>query len=261
MSDAPVVTQYDAATGIAKIIFNRPDVMNAIDVPTAQAFRAAVEHITAKPNLRCLLLMGAGRAFVAGGDVASFVPDPPGIVNALLDALHPAILGLRACSAPVIAVVRGAAAGAGLSLALGADLILAGSKARFVIAYDKIGASPDCGGTWFLPHKIGRTRAFEMMLLGQNLDAETALRVGLVSEVVADADLDTSAIALAETIASGPTQAYGHFKHLVDAAFETPLAEQLEAERRAFLSATTTQDFAEGVSAFLRKSAPTFSGK
>lgn len=256
----PVTDTFDNATGIARIVFNRPEVLNAIDIATAQAFRDAVLRVTAIQDLRCIAISGAGRAFVAGGDVASFQAEPEKVVDALLQALHPAVLALRACPAPVLAVVQGAAAGAGLSLALAADYLLAGDKARFVIAYDRIGAPPDCGGTWFLPRKLGRGRAFAMMLLGPVLDASGALAAGIVSEVVPQEELEARADALARKIASGPTSAYGHFKRLVDDAFATPLSQHLENERAAFLDCAKTADFREGVSAFLAKREPEFKG-
>jgi len=254
----PVVDTFDRETGIAHITFNRPDVLNAIDIATAKAFRDAVLRITARDDLRCIVLAGAGRAFVAGGDVQSFQAEPAKVVDALLEALHPTVMALRTCPAPVLAVVQGSAAGAGLSLALAADYLLAGDKARFVIAYDRIGASPDCGGTWFLPRKVGRRTAFAMMLLSPVLDAGAALEAGIVSEVVPGEDLDARAAELARIIASGPTLALGHFKRLLDSAFATPLAQHLEAERAAFIASTRTSDFAEGVSAFIQKRKPTF---
>lgn len=256
----PVLDEFDAGTGIARVTFNRPEVLNAIDVPTAEAFRDSVARVTARPGLRCVVLSGAGRAFAAGGDVASFGAEPARVVAALLDALHPAILSLRACPAPVLAVVQGAAAGAGLSIVLGADVVVAGDRARFVVAYDRIGAAPDCGGTWFLPRKAGRTRAFAMMLLGQTLDAEAAREAGIVTEVVPAADLDRRAEEVARRVAAGPTAAYGHFKRLVDDALAAPLDAHLAAERRAFVEATATDDFREGASAFLAKREPVFRG-
>lgn len=260
MAEKLVTESFDQATGIARITFNRPDVLNAIDIATAIAFRDATAHVVAREGLRCIVLSGAGRAFVAGGDVASFGEEPARIVDALLEALHPAILALRACPAPVLAVVQGPAAGAGLSIALSADIVLASDKARFVIAYDRIGASPDCGGTWFLPRRVGRGRAFAMMLLGQALDAEAAREAGIVAEIVPQAELDKRAEELARRIAAGPTAAYGHFKRLIDEAHAAPLDRHLESEREAFLAATRTADFREGVAAFLGKREPGFRG-
>ena len=256
----PVITAFDPVTGIGRLTFNRPEVLNAIDVPAALALRDGVQRLVAEPGLRCIVLAGAGRAFVAGGDIAAFAAEPARVVDELLDALHPAILALRATPAPVLAVVQGAAAGAGLSLVLGADLVVAGDRARFVIAYDRVGASPDCGGTWFLPRKVGRARAFEMMLLGQVLDAEAARAAGIVSLVVPAAELERRADELAHRVAAGPTAAYGRFKHLVDDALAAPLAQHLQAEREAFLASTATADFREGVAAFIAKREPVFTG-
>ncbi|MBR0684374.1 enoyl-CoA hydratase/isomerase family protein [Bradyrhizobium manausense] len=262
MSNAnTIISHFDADTGVARIVFNRPSVLNAIDAPMAKSFHRAVRQVTSNRGVRCIVLSGEGRAFLAGGDIAKFAEnfeETPSLIHELLDALHPAILALRETPAPVVAAVRGAAAGAGLSLVLAADLVVAADDARFVIAYDKVGASPDGGGTWFLPRKIGRARSFELMLLGRTIDAATARAYGIVNEIVPAADLDGYAAELAERIACGPTRAYGAFKRLVDA--ELPLAQHLEAERAAFISATQTADFREGVSAFIEKRKPTFTG-
>lgn len=258
--DKPVLTSVDSASQVARISFNRPEVLNALDVATASAFLEAVRLVTADPIVRCIVISGEGRAFVAGGDVASFGQEPTqaaAVVNALLDSLHPAILALRASPAPVVAAVRGAAAGAGLSLALSADIVVAAEDARFLVAYDKIGAAPDCGGTWFLKRRVGRARAFELMLLGSVLDAATAREFGIVNEVAAD--VDARAGEIAARIASGPTGAYGAFKSLMDD--DMPLAQHLEAERNAFIRATNTADFLEGVSAFVGKRKPQFRGR
>lgn len=258
-----IVTEHDADTGVARIVLNRPEVLNAIDVPLAQAFRAAVDELAGRPGVRAIVIAAAGRAFVAGGDVAAFGTDfsrSADVVNALLDALHPAILRLREQDAPVIAAVRGVAAGAGLSLVLGADLVVAEEGTRFVIAYDKVGVSPDCGGTWFLPHKVGAAKAAEMMLLGAALDAQAAKHAGIVNVVAPAGELDRVAAEMAARVAAGATRAFGHFRRLSDAALTTPLAEQLEGERAAFIAATTTDDFRSGVSAFLEKRKPTFTG-
>jgi len=182
-------------------------------------------------------------------------------VNGMLDALIPAILQLRSMDVPVIAGVKGAAAGAGLSLALMADLIIAEENARFLIAYNGIGTVPDCGGTWFLPHKIGSARATEMMMLGRTLNAIEAKQLGLVTEVSPEATFDEVLAATVNRVANGPTRAFGAFRRLVDDAYGSPLDVHLEAERQAFLKATETADFAEGVSAFLAKRPAAFSGQ
>jgi 2-(1,2-epoxy-1,2-dihydrophenyl)acetyl-CoA isomerase len=259
-----VKIERNLETGIARLILNRPDVLNALDVPLAEAFRDAVEEVAQADDIRAIVLAGAGRAFVAGGDVAAFGSDfsrSGEVVNALLDALHPALLRLRALDAPVIAAVRGVAAGAGLSLVLNADLVVAEEGARFVIAYDKVGSSPDCGGTWFLPRRVGRAKAAELMFLGESLDTQQALAAGIVNRVVPVGELDASTDAIATRVALGATRAFGQFKRLADSALERPLAEHLEAERAAFLAGTQTADFREGVTAFLDKRNPDFTGK
>ncbi|MBW7472138.1 enoyl-CoA hydratase-related protein [Marinobacter sp. F4218] len=264
MTTLPVTPAFNEKTGVATLTFNRPEVLNAIDVPMAQAFHHAVKDLAGKPGLRCVVLTGAGRAFMAGGDVASMSGSPVQTreaVNGMLDALIPAILKLRAMDAPVIAGVKGAAAGAGLSLALMADLIVAEESARFLIAYNGIGTVPDCGGTWFLPHKIGSARATEMMMLGRTLTAIEAKQWGLVTEVSPQGEFDKTLAAVVHRVANGPTKAFGAFRRLVDDASGSPLEAHLEAERQAFLKATESADFAEGVSAFLAKRPAAFSGK
>jgi len=264
MTDSPVISTFNEQTGVATLTFNRPEVLNAIDVPMAQAFRHAIQDLAHTPGLRCVVLNGAGRAFMAGGDVASMSGSPDrarDAVNGMLDALIPAILQLRSMDAPVIAGVKGAAAGAGLSLALMADLIVAEENARFLIAYNGIGTVPDCGGTWFLPHKIGSARATEMMMLGRTLSAIEAKQLGLVTEVSPEATFDEVLAATVNRVANGPTRAFGAFRRLIDDANGSPLEVHLEAERQAFLKATETADFAEGVSAFLAKRPAAFSGQ
>ncbi len=259
-----VRVESDQSSGIASIILNRPDVLNAIDVPLARAFLAAVREVTAMTGLRCIILRGEGRAFMAGGDIASFAADltkVSQVVNDILDPMHAAIMALRQSPAPVIASVQGAAAGAGFSIVLGADLVVAADNARFLLAYDKLGTIPDCGGTWLLPRKVGRAKALEMMLLSQVLDATMAHDLGLVSEVVPLADMAGRTTALAQRIASGPTTAYAHYKRLVDEGMGTSLADHLERERTAFLRCTATDDFHEGTSAFLAKRPAVFKGQ
>ncbi|MCK5771150.1 enoyl-CoA hydratase-related protein [Algiphilus sp.] len=261
---APVDGAFDAASGIATITIQRPEVRNAIDVVTAQALHAAVVSLTEQSGLRCVVLRGAGRAFVAGGDLQAFAADfdrAGETLDALLDGLEPVVRTLRRIDAPVLAVVHGAVAGAGLSLMAAADLVLAAEGTRFVCAYDRIAAAPDCGGSYFLPRLMGARRASELMLLGDIWDARAAHEAGLINRVVAEDELDATAAEWAARLAAGPTRAYGHWKRLSDAAFGSTLDAQLAAEREAFRDATTSADFREGVGAFLEGREAHFAGR
>jgi len=264
MTVSPIISAFDNQTGVATLTFNRPEVLNAISIPMADAFLEAVKTLSGQPGLRCIVLTGSGRAFMAGGDVASMAGTPEQIrdfINGLLLPLNEAILLLRDMDAPMIAAVKGPAAGAGLSLALMADIIVAEENAKFLIAYNGIGAVPDCGCTWFLPHKVGATRAAEMMILGRQLNAEEAKGWGLITRTASADSYDEVLATTVNQVASGPTKAFGAFRQLMDQAGGRSLAEQLEAERQAFLQAAHTDDFAEGVSAFLAKRPAAFSGQ
>ncbi|MCC2655148.1 MAG: enoyl-CoA hydratase [Panacagrimonas sp.] len=259
-----VESTLDERTGIVTLTINRPEVLNAIDVPLARALNGAVLALRDDVRVRCVLIRGAGRAFVAGGDLAAFAEDfdrAADVADDLLDALHPVAETLRAIDAPVIAAVHGAVAGAGLSLTCSCDLAIAAQGTRFLMAYDKVGAAPDFGGTYFLPRVLGPRRAAQFLFLSETLDADAALAAGLVNRVVPAEQLDAVVDEIARRIAAGPTRAYGQYKRLADRAFERDLHDQLEAERVAFKNATRTEDFREGVGAFLAKRAPRFSGR
>ena len=263
MTDSPLISTFDEQTGVATLTFNRPEVLNAINVPMAEAFLKELKALSGHPGLRCIVLVGAGRAFMAGGDVASMAGTPQqtrDVINGLLLPLNEAILLLRSIDAPIIAGVKGAAAGAGLSLALMADIIIAEENARFLIGYNGIGAVPDCGGTWFLPQKIGTARATEMMMLNRQLTAIEAKDWGLLAEVGSPDSFEELLATTAKRVASGPTKAFGAFRRLVDQASGRSLAEHLEAERQAFLKAAETNDFKEGVCAFTSKRPAKFVG-
>jgi 2-(1,2-epoxy-1,2-dihydrophenyl)acetyl-CoA isomerase len=264
MTEHLVTTGFDPGTGVATLTFNRPEALNAINVPLAEAFLAAVQELKALSGVRCVVLTGTGRAFMAGGDIASMAgsPDQAGrTISAILDAVNPAILLLRGMDAPVIAAVRGVAAGAGLSLAMMADIVVAEENTKFLVAYNGIGAVPDCGGSWFLPHRVGTGRASEMMILGRTLTAPEAKDWGLINTAAPDDQFESVLTATVAKAAEGPGRAFGAFRRLVDqASGGKSLAEHLEAERQAFLAMTRTTDFSEGVSAFLAKRKPRFQG-
>ncbi|MCS7101161.1 MAG: enoyl-CoA hydratase-related protein [Burkholderiaceae bacterium] len=261
MSDS---LSLEIRNGIARIQFQRPQVLNAMDVPMADALLDACRAIEAERGVRAVVLTGAGRAFMAGGDLATFAvdsADAPNAARRLIDPLHAALSILAAIDAPVVASVHGAVAGAGMSVALAADLAIAADDARFTFAYSKIGASGDGSITWTLPRVVGLRRAMEIALLSDPIDAPTALQLGLVNRVVPAAELAAETENLLARLAQGPTLAYGRIKRLLRTSFERDFVMQMAEEREAFAAGTTTADFVEGVRAFREKRAPSFRGR
>ena len=226
---------FSRADGIATLQFNRPAQLNALDVPTAQALLAAVQEIAADRSVRAVLLKGAGRAFVAGGDLATLQANPVQGAQDLLEPLNAAVTLLHGLDAPVIAQVHGAAAGAGLSLMLMCDFVLAAEGTKFNLAYINLGTSCDVGASWALPRTVGVRQALEIALLGEAFTADDALRRGLINRVVPGAELDSATAALAQRLASGPTLAYGAMKRLMRTSMDHTLPEQLAAEKDAFV--------------------------
>lgn len=244
----------------ATLAIARPQRLNAMDAQTVDELRAAVAAVAAS-DARCLLLTGEGRAFSSGADLAAGGGLPEDAGAALEKHFNPLVEALFALDIPVVAAVRGPAAGAGCSLALAADIVLAGRSAYFLQAFVNIGLIPDAGATWLLPRLAGRARAMEMMMLGERVPAEQALAWGLISRVVEDEELDEEAAALAARLANGPTVALGLIRKLAQEAGHRPLAEALAAERAAQRKAGASRDFQAGVAAFLAKRQPRFEGK
>jgi 2-(1,2-epoxy-1,2-dihydrophenyl)acetyl-CoA isomerase len=254
---------YAVADGVATVVLNRPQVMNALDAGMIARLRAVCEEARDDKSVRVVVLRGNGPAFLAGGDVALFhanLPRLPELIRELAGELHFAIVALRDAAKPVVASVHGAVAGAGVSLLAAADLAIAAAETKFTLAYSRIAASPDGGSTYFLPRIVGARKALELMMLADTFDAETALASGLVNWVVPGADLAAATVKLAQRLASGPTLAYGETKALVNRTFERPLAAQLDAEAQAFARCAGTRDLAEGVTAFVEKRKPNFEG-
>jgi 2-(1,2-epoxy-1,2-dihydrophenyl)acetyl-CoA isomerase len=222
--------------------------------------RRAVSQV-ARSGARCLLLTGEGRGFSSGADLAGGggIPDD---VGASLDAhFNPLIEALFDLPIPVVAAVNGAAAGAGCSLALSADIVVAARSAYFLQAFVNIGLIPDSGATWLLPRLAGRARAMEMMMLGERIPAEQALEWGMISRVVEDEHLAAESLALATRLAQGPTMALGLIRKLARNAGELALSDALAAERIAQRDAGRTEDFRGAVMAFLQKQKPRFEGR
>lgn len=248
--------------GVAEIVLDRAAARNALDVPLARGFADAVAAVADDASVRAVLLRADGDHFGVGGDLAAMrAGDPAAVAEALIDAFHPAVLRLQAMDAPVVAAVQGAVAGGSLSLALAADLCLAADDARFDLAYAGIGASCDVGSSWHLPRLVGLRRALQLALLPGPVAAAEALALGLVNRVVPRAALEDDARALAMRLAAGPTRAHGRLKRLLRDASGRTLAEQLDAEREAFLGSARTEDFREGLDAFLGKRPARFQGR
>lgn len=260
--DCPVLLKVDGP--IARIVFNRPKVLNALDVTAANAFLEACRAVAADKNNRVLVIAGEGRAFMAGGDISAFagpVAEVAPRVRTIMEPLHEGLEILAALPRPVIASIQGAAAGAGMSIALATDLAIAADTAVFTLAYAKLGTSPDGSSSWSLPRLVGLRKAMEIALLSDVYDAPEALRLGLVNRVVPAADLVAETDKLAQRLAEGPTVAYGRIKSLLRGSLDNTLHDQLVAEAAAFGACMGTADFAEGVSAFLAKRPAKFDGK
>ena len=254
---------YAVSEGVAVVTFNRPAVMNALDADAIRAFRGACERAETDAAARVVVLRGAGPAFVAGGDVAMFrsnLSAMAALVPELAGELHRGILALRRAPKPVLAAVHGAVAGAGVSIMLACDLVLAAADTQFSVAYSRIGASPDGGATWFLPLLAGYQRAMELMLLADAVDVDTMQRLGVVNHVIAADQLAAETEKLARRLAAGPARAFAETKALANRALHDGLAAQLDAEALAFARCAATRDFAEGVTAFVEKRKPVFRG-
>lgn len=258
---APLVL-YESTQAIATITLNRPDVLNALDDALIRALRDAVERAAGDDAVRAVLLTGAGRGFSSGADLASVPPSPSLDLGQLLrERYHPVILAMRSMPKPVVCAVNGPAAGAGMSIALAGDIVLAARSAYFVQAFSKIGLVPDAGSTWFLPRYVGDVRARAMALLAERIDAPTAERFGLVWQVLDDEQLMPQARQLAARLAAQPTRACALIKQALNDSFGRDLPAQLELEATLQTQAGRTEDFAEGVAAFLQRRAPQFKGR
>jgi 2-(1,2-epoxy-1,2-dihydrophenyl)acetyl-CoA isomerase len=254
---AEVETSRDGA--VLTITLNRPDVLNAFNSAMHRVLAAALRDAR-DGGVRAVVLTGAGRAFCVGQDLTEFREAPGDIGSRLRDNYHPNIRAIRALEKPVIAAVNGAAAGAGMSLACACDLRVAADTASFIPAFINIGLIPDSGGSYFVTRLLGPARAFEWLASGRKLTAAEAHSWGLVSEVVEADGLSSRAAELAAQLAELPTRGIGMTKRLLDHAVHATLDEQLEHEAQLQAAATQTEDFKEGVAAFLEKRPPRFRG-
>ena len=245
---------------VQTITLNRPDVLNALDLATHEALAAALTR-SRDDDVRAVVLTGAGRGFCVGQDVSAFPSDPEAVGDLLRRYFNPAVRALRELPKPVIAAVNGPAAGAGLALALACDLRVASDSAALVPAFLGIGLVPDSGLTHTLPRVIGPAAAFDWLVSGRRIGADEALAMGLVNQVVPNAELGPCVAQLAADLAARPTVAIGLTKQLIDQSAGRSLEDQLDQEARAQTVAAAGEDFAEGVAAFLEKRPPRFTGR
>jgi 2-(1,2-epoxy-1,2-dihydrophenyl)acetyl-CoA isomerase len=261
VSEAAVQTAN--AGGVCTITLNRPAALNALNQDLAIGLRDAVLAAEQDQSARCLVIRG-GQNFMAGGDlkwfddlVRSRRPEQNRIeFERFAGDVHSVIVSLRRMPKPVLASVRAAAAGFGMSLMMACDLVIAADNAYFSLAYSLIGASPDGGSTFALPRIVGAKKAMEIALLSERFDAATAERLGLVNRVVPAAALDDETARLAARLAGGPTAAYGRTKQLLNASLNSTLESQLQREAEAFAQSASEPAFAEGVRAFIEKRKP-----
>jgi len=250
--------EVSRAGAVQTITLNRPDVLNAFNRALHAALRDALKAAR-DPEVRAVVITGAGRGFCAGQDLKEF-GETPDVGDSLRSTYHPNVLAIRALEKPVIAAVNGACAGAGLSLACACDIRIAAGTAAFVPGFVGIGLIPDAGGTYFIHRLLGAPRAFEWMSSNRRLTAAEAHAWGLVSEVVEADALPARAAELAATYAALPTRAIAMTKRLFDHAAGATLEEQLEMEAQLQAVAARSDDFREGVAAFVEKREPKFTG-
>lgn len=246
---------------VARILFNRPERLNAIDLDLAQQLADTLEAVERDRDIRVLVVSGNGRSFMAGGDLKELHRRPDErvvLLESMIAELHRSIRVIRRLSIPVVAGVHGTVAGAGIGLALSCDFVIASVGTVFVPAYSRLGASPDGGLSWHLARAVGPRRASEILMLGRSLDAESAMQAGLINRVVEEAELGLQLSEIARELAQGPQRAYSTIKSLVSSAETASLDTQLNSEAKAYLALGGSSDFAEGIRAFVERRTASF---
>jgi 2-(1,2-epoxy-1,2-dihydrophenyl)acetyl-CoA isomerase len=258
----------DVTNRVATLTLNRPAQLNALSMEMMEDLLVAVRKLRDVQNIDIVVIVGAGDHFMAGGDLKDFAtqfhlgPEARKITFRAIVEKHvnQAVEVLQSLQQPVIAKVRGACAGFGMSLMLGCDLVVCADSTKFTTAYASIGLAADGGMTYFLPRVVGRRKAMELLLLAERFDAAEALRLGLVNRVVTAADLDAETAALVTRLQGGPRHAYGEIKRLLASSLDAKIESQLQSEAEAFARCSATDDFVEGITAFLEKRKPGFRG-
>lgn len=248
---------------VAVITLCRPKLLNAFDLPAAVAVADAVEAAGSDGGVRAILLRAEGKHFCAGGDLAAMraSSDPGSYVRELAGAAARGLLAMRGAPKPVVAELKGAVAGGGVGLALGADVRIAEPDTRFSLAFLRVGLTPDTGTTWLLPRLVGGARTMELAFMPDPVRAEEAKRLGLINRIVPADELEAKAMAWARELAALPPLAVAELKALVDSAHTTPLAKHVEKDTQAVARTAASADFQEGLGAFFEKRPPRFQGK
>lgn len=253
---------YEKTNGVAILTLNRPDVLNAFNEQLSFDLIHAFETAASDPEVRAIVLTGAGRAFCSGQDLKDVSDDTE---RSLADSIHrrynPLIRLMRSISKPIIAAINGAAAGAGLSLALACDMRFASDKAKLIQVFIRIGLVPDSGSTWFMPRLVGYARAFELCATGRDVLAQEALELGLVNKVVSPETLMEYTLAFAQRMATAPTASIGRIKEMLNRAMSSDLESALRFEEEMQEQAGRSYDYQEGKRAFLEKRPPRFEGR
>jgi 2-(1,2-epoxy-1,2-dihydrophenyl)acetyl-CoA isomerase len=256
---------FEVSSGVARLTLNRPDRLNSFNVQMHGEVRDALRQLQGNSEARVLVLTGAGRGFCAGQDLGDRAVAPGGqgvdLGASIENYYKPLVLALRNLPMPVIGAVNGVAAGAGANIALACDLVIAARSASFVQAFCKLGLVPDSGGTWLLPRLVGTARAMGLALLGDKLSAEQAAQWGLIWRCVEDAELETTVNQLATQLAAAPTRGLARTKQAIYEAWSHTLERQLALERDFQRELGRSQDYAEGVAAFMEKRTPKFTGR
>lgn len=256
---------FEVQGGVAKLVLNRPDKLNSFNAQMHSEVRECLKSVERDSTIRCLLITGRGRGFCAGQDLGDRDVSPDAEVPDLGESIeknyNPLLRRIKALEKPVICAVNGVAAGAGANIALACDIVLAARSASFIQSFSKIGLVPDSGGTWSLPRLVGHARAMALSMLGDKLSAEQAADWGMVWSCMDDDLLMVEAEKLAAHLATQPTRGLGYIKRAINQSSTNSFEQQLELERDLQRLAGRTQDYREGVSAFMNKRKPEFTGK